>query len=275
MKNNELFFAGHLEEVDDLKRFKRDAPIEITPENLIILDRIVDAIESKIKSEGSRALILIASSKQRSTQTAELVAEKLKAKLGSSFKVRFSVDTDLDPPDQGDFVLPENYNPGDYFDGLKIASKVFLDESLGEHHNLNYRFGDPVLLEDGNYKYPELAKYFTQFGETYGQSLSRILNSVIRASKKYDKFQKSVEVSIIAHGFSFYILRGLSLLAKKVRDERLEINPGELATKLLEIYEQDPISLRTTPFSNIDFSDLDNQGFIEILKNELVFLDKK
>lgn len=275
MKTNELFFAGHLEETDDLKRFKRDAPVELNPENLIILDQIVEALEKKIRTDNSKALILVTSSKLRSVKTAELIAQILKSKLGDSFKIRFSVDSNLDAPDQGDFLLPENYNPGDFFEGLKVASKIFLDQSLGEKGDLYYRFGDPVLQDDGNYKFPELSKYFVQFGETYGESLSRVLISVIKASDKFNKFRGTMEISVIAHGFTFHILRGLSFLAKKVGDENLQIKPGELATKLWEVYQQHPVSLKTTPFSSIDFSELGDQQLIQILKNEVEFLNKK
>lgn len=272
---SELFFAGHLEEKDDLKQFKRDAPVEMNDENLNNLSQIVDALERKIEMEKSRALFLITSSKLRSIQTAELIAQKLKLKLGDSFKIRFSIDTKLDAPDQGDFTLPEDYNPGDFFEGLKTASKVFLNESLGEKGNLHYKFGDPVLLGDGGYKYPELSKYFIQTGESYGEALSRVLRSVISASEKFDKFKGSIEVSVIAHGFTFHILRGLSFLAKQIKDDNFSIKQGELAIKLWEIYQQNPLSLKTTPFSNIDFSELGNPYLIKTLKDEVNFLNKK
>lgn len=275
MKSKELFFAGHLEEIDDLKQFKRDAPVDLNHENLIILDQVVDALEKKIKTENSKALILITSSKLRSVQTTELIAQRLKSKLGDLFKIRLSMDSNLDAPDQGDFLLPENYKPGDFFEGLKVASKTFIDESLGEKGNLQYRFGDPILQNNGSYKFPELAKYFIKFGETYGESLLRVLNSVIKASEKNNKFKESIEISIIAHGFTFHVLRGLSFLAKKVMEENLQIKPGELAVKLWEIYQQHPASLKTVPFSNIDFSELGNQKLIQILMNEVEFLNKK
>ncbi len=275
MKTNELFFAGHLEEIDDLKQFKRDAPIQLNSENLVVLDQIVEELEKKIVAEKSKALILVTSPKIRSIQTCQHIAEGLKKKLGNLFKIRFSIESGLDAANQGDFILPEEYKAGDFFYGLNIASKIFIDEAVGEKKNLNYKFGDPIKLNDGTYKYPDLARYFVTYGETYGQALARVLQSVIKASEKVDKFRRNTEVSIIAHGFTFHILRGLSILAKKVRVENLQVKPGELAIKLWEIYQQYPISLKTTPFSNIDFSDLNNQTLVQILKDEVVFINKK
>lgn len=268
-----MFFGGHLEEIDDLKTFKRDAPVEMSPENMEVLEQMVSGLERKIRDENSIALILVTSPKLRSVQTCDLIASKLKEKLGASFKIRVSINSDLDSPDQGDFSLPENYKAGDFFEGLKFASKHYLDESLKSDNNLKYRFGDPVLQGDGTYKYPELAKYFTEYGETYGEALSRVLKSVVKASEKIDKFNRNVDVSIISHGFVFHILRGLSILAQEMKGANPKIKTGDLAGMLWDVYQKYPISLKTTPFANIDISSLGDTDMIEIIKTEIIFLD--
>ena len=160
--------------------------------------------------------------------------------------------------------------------GLKIASDIFFKESLNfPNQNFHYRFGDPVLKSDGSYKYPELVKYFERSGETYAESVSRIFNAVVQMSKKVKKLNSSVEVVIVSHGFTYHVLRGLSILSEKIRSGEVKIRTGEIPLQLSQIYESRVRELRDTAFAPIDITNLGDQGLIKILNDEIQFLKKK
>ncbi len=166
-RNKEILFARHLEEIDDLKKWGRNAPLMNTEKNEEDLKEIVDAIVSKIKESNKKAIMFVTSPKTRSKETAYLVAAEIKKRLRTNIKIRYVLEDNLRGPEQGEFILPDNYNPGSFFEGLRIASEIFFKESLGfPDHDTHYKFGDPVLKSDGSYKYPELTKYFKTSGET-------------------------------------------------------------------------------------------------------------
>lgn len=239
----EMLIANHLEEVDDLKNHGRDGTLIDTAENRKMLAKQVEAIVSKVRQGDKRAILFITSSRIRAIQTAELIAEEIKKEVGDRIHFRFSSNKNLTSPDQGLFILPEGYKPGDFFEGLEVASKIFLNESLGRNNiyqNLNYKFGDPVLLEDGKYKYPELLKYFESFGETYGSAIKRIFQSVIDFSAKFNKNESdsNTEIIVVGHGFGFHVMRGLSILSKNDIDELLALSPEDVSKLIYKIFKE-------------------------------------
>lgn len=275
--DNEILFVGHLEEVDDLKRWERDAPLDYDREdNIENLKKISDALVEKIRERDKKAVLLISSPKIRAQQTSEWIAKELKSKLGDNIKVRYSVDENLDANSQGKFILPENYTPGSFFEGLKIAGKIYLKESLNQtNSNLHYKFGDPVLQTDGTYKYPELAKYFTESGETYAESLVRIFTSVIEMSSKARKLNSSsVEVVVVAHGFTYHVLKGLTVLGEQIMQGETSVNLGEVAQKIWEIYNTRTSELKDTSFAILDFSNIENEELLSLLRKEINYLKR-
>lgn len=271
---SELLFVGHLEEEDNLKKWKRDAPLVDTEKNREDLQKISDAIVDKIKEAGRKAIVFVTSPKIRSKETAHLAGEEIKRRLGEVVKIRYATEEDLKAPEEGEFILPENYAPGEFFEGLKIARDIFVKESLDpSYKNLHYRFGDPILQADGSYKYPELAKYFSVSGETYAESLIRIFNSVIKMSEKASELYSNVEVIIVAHGFTFHILRGLVILGENIERGDISINPGEIAEKLWEVYRNRTNELRDTMYAPLDITGLENQHLIALLQKEVNYLN--
>jgi len=274
-ENLSLLFVGHLEEIDDLKKWKRNAPLSNTEENQENLNKISDAIANKMRESGKEAVMFVSSPKIRARQTAELVSEEIKRILGKKIKIRYTIEENLDATRQGEFILPEDYRPGSFFEGLKIASKIFLEESLNSSdQNLHYKFGDPVMQPDGAYKYPELAKYFSISGETYAQSLVRIFTSVVHMSQKFNKLNSLVEVVIVAHGFTYQILRGLTILSEQIKQEQVGINTGEIAVKLWEIYNTRTSELRETAYAPLDINNLGDRELLLLLKKEIEYLKK-
>lgn len=273
-QKNEMLFAGHLDEVDDLQKHGRDAPLAETEKNEEDLNTIVDTIISKVRGLDKKAVMLISSSKMRTEETAQLIGAEIKQRLGNDIKIRYTSEEDLRAPDQGEFILPESYKPGSFFEGLKIASGIFYEESLSHsNQNIHYRFGDPVVKPDGSYKYPVLAKYFKESGETYAESLSRLLKLVVEMGEKVEKLNSSVEVVLVGHGFTYQILRGLSVLAEKVKNEGARINVGDIPHKLSEIYGDRTEELRDCMCIPLDITNLGDKELLNLLKDEIKFLE--
>jgi len=275
-KQDKILFVGHLDEVDDLETHGRDAPLEDTEKNKEDLSKIVDAVVSQIKDSGRKAVMFVTSSKIRSIETAQLVGAEIKKMLGEDVKVRYATEDDLRAPEQGEFILPENYKPGSFFEGLKIASDIFYKESLDfPNQNIHYKFGDPVLSPDGSYKYPILVNYFKASGETYAESLSRILRLVIKMGQKVEKLDSAVEVIIVAHGFTYHMLRGLSVLAEKIKKENIQIRVEDVPRELSNIYESRTGELKDSMCVPIDITNLGDGEMLDMLNKEVNFLDKK
>lgn len=266
-KRNEMLFAGHLEEVDDLKTYGRDAPLAETEKNKEDLNAIVDTIVSRIQEFDKKAVMLISSSKTRSEETARLIGAEIKKRLGDDIKVRYVSEEDLRAPDQGEFILPENYEPGSFFEGLKVASDIFYEESLSHSsQNVHYKFGDPVLRPDGSYKYPVLAEYFKASGETYAESLSRLLKLVIKMGEKAEKLDSPVEIVVVAHGFTYHIFRGLSILAEKIKNKEVQVGVGSIPHRVSEIYESRTEELSDRMCVPLDATNLGDKELLDLLK---------
>lgn len=148
----EVLFSRHLEEIDDLEKYGRDAPIEMTPENHAALTETATSIFSKMQREDKKAVLFITSPRIRATQTADLIGEQIRVWDGS-IRTVCSVNEKLRSTDQGEFRLPEAYIPGESFEALKTADRIFRDE-VHENNNIDYHFGDPSLLPDGTYRIP-------------------------------------------------------------------------------------------------------------------------
>jgi hypothetical protein len=271
-------FARHLEEVNDLKEYRRDAPLEKSESNLQKLEIISEKIYQKIVDDHKRALLFITSPRVRAIETAELVAHNIQRRASAPIKVRFSSNEDLKSTEQGDFVLPEDYSPTDFFIGLDLASKIFtseahLSDTPGMEDNLSYRFGDPLLLPDGSYKYPELLPYFRESGESYGQTLVRIYNSVLEMSEKYHKLLGDTEVVIVSHGQIYHVLRGLSELGKMIRNGEVDFSPGDSPKWLWEIYKRCDEAQKVTGICMpLDLEMLKDEGLMLLLRKEASLL---
>ena len=270
---NEMMLSRHLDEIDDLKTYGRDAPLETSPENLEKLERATEAIYQKIVSSGKKAVLFVTSPRVRAVETAELIAENLRQR-DPSLKMRFSSNEDLRATEQGEFVLPEDYQQNDFFIGLDAATKIFtkeahLSDEQGMEDNIAYRFGDPIQLPDGSYKYPELAEYFTKTGESYAETLSRIFNSLLVMSGKYDKLLEATEVVIVAHGQIYHVLRGLSEIHRMIEDGEIEFKKGDSMKLIWKVYNAcDPSQKVTGICMPLDFDALNDPEAMSLLKGE-------
>jgi hypothetical protein len=128
-------------------------------------------------------------------------------------------------------------------------------------------------MSPGNYKYPELLNYFTEYGETYRETLIRIFQSILELGKKYDKLLKNVEVVVVGHGQTYHIIRGLNIIGQKIIDGDLVLKPGDTIDLLWSIYDECPKEEKIPGISApIDFSLLGDPNLIKILENEINYL---
>lgn len=271
---NNFLFSRHLDEVDDLKKFGRDAPLERSPSNLEKLNKISEALYQKIVDTNKEAVLFITSPRLRAKQTAEWIAEDLKHR-GLDLKIRFSPNDDLRSTEQGDFVIPEDYNPGDFFEGLSLASAIFtkeahLSDTPGMEDNIHYKFGDPVLMPDGSYKYPELVKFFKENGESYSETLVRIYNSVLEMSESYEKMLGRTEVVVVSHGQIYHVLRGLSEISKMIKNGDIDFKTGDSVKLLWQIYNScDSAQKVTGTCMPLGFDVLNDPKMMEFLRKEV------
>lgn len=273
-----MLFSRHLDEADDLRAYGRDAPLVDSPENRKKLEDISDTLYEKIVQGNKEAAMFVTSPRIRAIQTAELVADDIGEKSDHKIKIRYSVNKDLRATDQGDFILPEDYKPDAVFTGLKVASKVFDRETHGSDlpdmaDNIDYRFGDPVLLQNGEYKYPELVGYFSDYGESYRDSLIRLFSVIIDSSKKYESFLGSTEVVVVAHGQIYHVFRGLIELSKMIKGDHIEFKTGDSIKMLWEIYKNCSDDQKVTGIClPLDFECLGDEKIMALLQDEINFL---
>jgi broad specificity phosphatase PhoE len=278
MEQEKILFSRHLDEIDDLETYGRDAPLIDTPENREKLEKISKALYEKLLESKKEAVLFVTSPRIRAQQTAKLVADKITEMSGGAIKVRFSANENLKATEQGDFILPEDYKANDVFVGLKLANKIFNKETHGSDEpggvdNIDYRFGDPVKTGEGEYKYPELVPYFSEYGETYKDSLIRLYGAVLDTSKKYEKFLGNTEVVIVAHGQIYHVFRGLVELSKMIKRGDVEYKKGDSAKLLWEIYKNCSDDQKVTGICMpLDLEILTDQDMLALLREEIDYL---
>lgn len=263
----------HLEDQDNLLQ-GRDA--ELIPGQVEEVEEISKALYEDILEQGFKAVILDISPKKRAQSTASLVSASLREKL-PNIHILKRVSENLREIDQGDFVLPENYIPGDEFQGLKIAGRIFSNETFNpidpKLDNLTYKFGDPFLQEDGSYKYPELLEYFSDSGESYRDVLMRFYGEVIELAETLPRYGKDVGPVVFTHGQPHQIFNDLSVVADRIKKEGFTFEPGELPRICWDIYQNRRKDV--VPFGKIDFVSAEHicdPEMIKLLSREVSIL---
>ena len=93
-------------------------------------------------------------------------------------------------------------------------------------------------------------------------------------SQKVDKLDSSVEVILVSHGFNFHILRGLTVLAEQIKNGSIDMNEGEIAGKIWEIYKQDTTDFKPLAYVPLDITNLGDEQLISMLSREIERLKK-
>ncbi|OGN15103.1 MAG: hypothetical protein A3J47_00520 [Candidatus Yanofskybacteria bacterium RIFCSPHIGHO2_02_FULL_43_22] len=163
-------YSGNCDDCYILARHGRDKPQltqvldqplqeESLPEVRCLADEIVDLYKQQLAGIFSGVRIYH-SPRLRASQTANLIFETCVTNLVDTEMVEASALREMG---QGEFIIRNNVDSEDY-PPLVNAWLAFRKKlSLG---HLSYRFGDPILKEDGSAEYPQLLGHFTKYGES-------------------------------------------------------------------------------------------------------------
>lgn len=252
-------------------KYGRDG--EIIPGQEELAYSFAKEIYDETKKEGKKAVMFICSSQARAIQAGGLISDELR-KMDESIKIRLVDDFGLSNINQGKFILPPDYKPGDYYAGLDLANKIFAKEALSSHGDYLYKFGDPILQGDNSYKYPELTPYFESYGETYRDFLVRIYEMVLETSKKVEKFDSKTKVVVVTHAQLYQILKDISDVAKMIKNDGLEVQTGDLPKLCWEQYQRrfKDQSKPTYGLNHISIENLYDPRITELLEKEIEYL---
>jgi broad specificity phosphatase PhoE len=264
----------HLEDEDNLLE-NRDGPIAEGQE--LIAEQLASTIYTEYITDECKALFIICSTKKRSLETAEMISSYLK-KLDSNLKVLITKDPSLREIDQGKVILPADYNVGDKFEGLLLAGNIFFKEVFGGdkeggQDNYSYRYSDPLLQDDGTYKYPELKEFFSEPGESYKDILVRLYEQVISFAGKAGRFNEKIKFVICSHGQTAQIFQDLVEASNLFKEKEINIKQGALPRLCWELFKKR--TKQRLDLGEFDFLSMDhifNEEMIQILKREVDFL---
>lgn len=276
-KEKHVIVVRHFDDIDDLEIYGRD-PILLEGQEKEA-EAVADLLLTQIKERGKKAVLFVTSPRIRARQTASIVIDVLHKK-DSALRCVSVEENDLRAIDQGKFILPPGYVSGQEFKGLSLADQIFFEETHasevnGRDDNYDYRYGDPVLLKNNQFQYPELAKFFTQSGESYRDVLVRLYNLVITLSQKAHKLEKNTELVLITHGQPGQIFKDLKKVAELIKNKEIEYEQGKLAKMCWEIYKKRDVSKKATGIAEvISVEELADPYLIGLLKQELSFLKR-
>jgi hypothetical protein len=263
----------HFHDENMLKTYGHDGPLKPGQDSLIATT--TQQIVSELQKSNKEIIRLLYTEKtRRISDTAYLVTERL-SKFG--INIVFQHDTRLEVMDQGDLILPDNYQDGDWFTPLDVAWDVICDES---YHNFNlfYRFGDHL-----NGKYPILKDSFSRTGESMGWSLMHKYSLIYDLI--HNKFIKNNELLLIAAQSDLPLL----LMEFKALEGKYGITPENLPYKSWKIYKSglqeemyDKHAIGDGNFDipmgyigKFDLSNFAKSGFDQIIKNAGLLLNKQ
>lgn len=228
------------------------------------------AVEISLKGKESNfsQVCILSSSKRRAESTAREVGRE----LGKDFPVVIEIDKRIREIDQGDYILPTDYKPGDRFQILQDAWLIFFKETF-ENKNIAYRFGDPLLI-DGKYKYPDLLGHFRSFGENQTEFSIRFYSFIADLCDRF-KSEDLILPVIVTHQAMTARFAEMVIISEKIKSGKItDIKPGTLP--LLEWQQFEEIKgdrdvfiefggITTFPMTNL-------YDFTDILKSEIEYL---
>lgn len=258
-----VMLIRHFRDQDNLL-YNNDSPIMVEE----FPKAEVAATEIKAEFENIHEVAVFVSNKQRAEMTARMVFDHINA----SVPVSINVESRLREIDQGRYVLPDGYQPGDNFPPLQEAWTVFFHETF-KNGNLHYRFGDPMMGEDGC-KYPQLSGHFVEHGENQIEFSIRFYNFLIDLCKKY-KGRKEVLPVIVTHQAVTARFAEVLSIAEKYRHGTINIgHAGSLPMLEWEQFEE----IRGNRDVFIEYGGVTSfqidclYEFVEVLEREVVYL---
>ena len=274
MENKKIPIFRHLEDNDDLSK-NRDGSLLEGQE--VVAEKLTKQIYDQYITPDCKAVFIICSSKKRSFETAEIISSNLK-EINPELKVRIASEASLREIDQGKIIIPTEYNAGDKFEGLQLAGRIFFKEVFagdkeGGVDNYSYRYSDPLLLENGNYKYPELLKYFSEPGESYKDILVRVYEQIVHFSNEVDRFNDKTKFIVCSHKQIAQIFEDLLEASDLIEKEKIPFKQGDLPRVCWELFKKrTKKGLGVGEFEFISIGKLFNRKMIELLEKEIEFL---
>ncbi len=263
----------HLSDQNALKSYGHDGPLK--PGQEILLMTTAEKIMAELKESKKRVIRFLYTAKtRRVVETADLLAKVLRQ---NGVSVVFQHDVRLEVMDQGDLILPDGYQDGEWFDPLDIAWDAICDEAY-LNRNIFYRFGDSL-----GGKYPVLSDAFSRLGESLGWSMINkysLIHDLI-----HGKFAKDDELLVIVAQSDLPLL----VMELNALEGQLDVTPENLPYKSWEVYKlglQDKMYDKNTEgdgnfdiamgyVGKFNLSNFVQSGFDLIIKNAGLLLAEK
>ena len=268
---NSIPVLRHLDDVDDLREYGRDGILLPNQESAV--KNYAEELINNLHEENKQALLLLCSTAKRGVQTGQLISEEVKEE-DPAIKVVLSENPALANMYEGEINLPDSYKAGDKFPGFSIGKKAFAEEVFGQNPNFLYRFGDPVDLGDGRYKYPELLGYFTEFGESYRDFMVRLLKLILDTAHNIERTQQNTKVVAVTHSLQYQMFYDLQGITEDIISGDPAIESGKLALICWERYqERIKAGVPTYEVRYIDIDNLCNEKVLSFLVEEINYLN--
>lgn len=262
----EVVLVRHLRDEDNLLVGGNDAGLIET--ELPKARNTAVEISRRGKEKSYDQIFIFSSSKRRAETTAKEVAKE----LGKEFPVVIEIDRRIREIDQGDYILPPDYKPGDRFQILQDAWLVFFKETFG-NGNLTYRFGDPLKVNEG-YKYPDLLGHFRSYGENQTEFSIRFYSFITDLCDRFKGKDKYLPVVVTHQAMTARFAEVIRIAEKVKSGEIIRIEPGTMP--LLEWQQFEEINGHRDVFIEFGgvttFSLSELYGFDDLLKFEIEHL---
>lgn len=263
----EVILMRHLQDEDNLLVGGNDAGL--MEAELPKARHTAVEILKRSKESNFEQIFIFSSSKKR----AELTAREVGKELGNEFPVVIEVDSRIREIDQGDYILPAGYKPGDRFQVLQDAWLNFFKETF-ENENLDYRFGNPLKKVNGGYKYPGIAGHFRSYGENQVEFSIRFYSFIADLCDRFRGQEKLLPI-VVTHQAMTARFAEIIKIAEKVKSGQIaQIKPGTMP--LLEWQQFEEINSDRDVFiefggvTTFPLSEL--YDFTDILKSEINYL---
>ncbi len=231
LEMDKVLVGRHFEDVDDLTGGMDTDLKEVDEKSLEIISANAQMVIDDTHAKGMDKVLIISSPRKRAYSTASLLKETVEEK-DEDLKVAVRKDDRFTELSHGEIVLPPDYVPGRRIGFLKSAWKVFWAETFnenGDYNNPNYRFGDPVALETGGYKHPELRESFTSYGESYRELSQRYYDAILDYLEHRSGVKsRGINVVLLAHSATLAILGELSCVAREMSQGYIMVKKGDL-----------------------------------------------
>lgn len=247
-----IILMRHFKDQDNLL-FQNNSSLEA--DELKKAEVVASEISEIAINTGFQEVHFITSDKIRAESTSAVVAQKIPILLN----VTCEVDSRIREIDQGSYLLPKEYKPGDHFQVLQDAWSIFFTETFTEG-NLYYNFGDPIKLEDCGYKYPEIAEHFDKYGESQLDFSIRFYSFLSDLCKKYHNDSGTLPI-VVTHQALVARFFEMGYIINKIKNHDLpQPNLGSIPLLEWNTFQE----LKNTDNMFIDFGRFKSMSLSEV-----------